>query len=101
MATESLFISCIIYAKESRKVATVDIPGAFLQADIDELVHVRFEGILAELLTKIDPTLYLKYVVKEHGETVIYDALDHPLYGTLRTSLLFWRKLTGILLDNG
>ena len=101
VATESLFISCIIYAKERCKIATVEIPGAFLQADIDEIVHVRFEGILAELLTNIDPTLYLKYFVKERGETVLYDALEHPLYGTLRASLLLWRKLTGILLDNG
>jgi hypothetical protein len=37
---ESLFLSCTIDAKESRKVVTCDIPGAFMQTDIDEIIHV-------------------------------------------------------------
>ena len=86
---------------ELHAVATVDIPGAFLQADMDELVYVKFEGLIVELLSKIDPNIYEKYMVIERGKIVLYAALDHPLYGTLRTSLLFWRKLTGILVDNG
>ena len=38
---ESVMISCTIDAKEGRDVATVDIPGAFMQADMDETVHVQ------------------------------------------------------------
>ena len=33
VATEALFLMCLIKATEHRKVATVDIPGAFMQAD--------------------------------------------------------------------
>ena len=54
--TESLFLSCIIDAMERRKVATVDIPGAFMQADIDEIVHVKLVGDLARLLIRVDPS---------------------------------------------
>ena len=54
-ATESVLLSCVIDAKERRDVATVDIPGAFMQGDQDETVHMRLEGTLAELLTKCDP----------------------------------------------
>eukprot|EP00957_Ditylum_brightwellii_P121850 9292240-Ditylum_brightwellii.AAC.1 len=36
-AIESLMLSCLIVAKEGRDVATVDIPGAFMQADMDEV----------------------------------------------------------------
>jgi hypothetical protein len=36
-------LSATIDAMEELDVATVDIPGAFMQADIDEVVHVRFE----------------------------------------------------------
>jgi hypothetical protein len=32
-----------------RDIATVDILGAFMQADIDETVHVKLEGKMAEL----------------------------------------------------
>ena len=62
VATESVLLSCVIDAKERRDVATVDIPGAFMQGDQDETVHMCLEGTLAELLTKCDPKLYRKYV---------------------------------------
>jgi hypothetical protein len=48
-------LSATIDALEGRDVATVDIPGAFMQADIDEVVHVKFEGEMAEMLVKLDP----------------------------------------------
>jgi hypothetical protein len=40
-------LSATIDAMDERDVATVDIPGDFLQADIDEVVHVRFEVEIA------------------------------------------------------
>ena len=68
--TESLFLSCVIDAMERRKVATVDIPGAFMQADIDEIVYVKLVGDLARLLIRVDPS-YERFVVKEKGKPVI------------------------------
>eukprot|EP00978_Attheya_sp_CCMP212_P040600 scaffold223530_cov39-Attheya_sp.AAC.1 len=37
VAIEAVMLSCAIYAKEGRNVATVDIPGAFLHADMEDL----------------------------------------------------------------
>ena len=34
-----------------------------MQADMEKLVHVKFEGIIVEMLVKIDPELYSRYVV--------------------------------------
>ena len=62
VAIESVLLSATIDALEERDVATLDIPGAFMQADIDEVVHVKFEGEIAEMLLKMDPKLYRKYV---------------------------------------
>ena len=101
VATESALLSCVIDAKERRDVATVDIPGAFMQGDQDETVHMRLEGTLAELLTKCDPKLYRKYVAKENNKPVLYVELVKALYGTLRAALIFWRKLTSKLVDWG
>ena len=95
--TESVFISAIIDAMERRAVITCDIPGAFMQADIDELIHVKFEGEIAELLVKVDPKLYSPYVVTEHGKKVIYVQLQKALYGTLQAALLFWKELSQYL----
>ena len=59
-------------------MATLDIPGAFLQADMDELVHVKFEVIMTELLSKIDPKLYGKYVVIERVQTIFVPYITLP-----------------------
>ena len=44
VATESIFITTIIYAKEERDVAILDLPGAFLHADQDESIHMVMRG---------------------------------------------------------
>lgn len=38
-----------------------------MQVDIDKVVHVHLVGPLTELLTKVDPELYTKYLVKKKG----------------------------------
>ena len=61
VATEALFLTCLIDAMEHQKVATVDIPGAFMQSDMEgETVHMKLEGKMTELLKKLDLKLYRK-----------------------------------------
>jgi hypothetical protein len=94
VAIESVMLTSVIDAKEGRDVATVDIPGAFMQVDQEDLVHMKMEGKMAELLVKLDPKLYRKYVQIEKGKKVLYVQLKKALYGTLKAALLFWKKLT-------
>jgi Reverse transcriptase (RNA-dependent DNA polymerase) len=101
VSIEALLLSCVIDAKEKRDVATVDIPGAFMQADMDELVHMRLEGTMAELLVQLDPKLYRKYVQTVNGKSVLYVELKKALYGTMRAALLFWKLLTSKLTAMG
>jgi hypothetical protein len=101
VAIESVMLSATIDAAEERDVITVDIPAAFMQADIDELVHVRFEGEIAEMLVRLDPKLYRKYVKNENGKTVLYVELLKALYGTLKAALLFWKLLSSKLVEWG
>jgi hypothetical protein len=55
VATKSIFLTVVKDALEGRDVAIIDIiPGAFMQADIDELVHVWFTGQMVDLLLEID-----------------------------------------------
>ena len=49
VAIESVMLSCTIDAIERRDVGIVDIPNAFMQADMDETVHMKLEGKMAEL----------------------------------------------------
>jgi hypothetical protein len=50
VSIEALFLTCMIDAMEDRYVVTCDIPGAFMHADIDELIHIKLEGELMDLL---------------------------------------------------
>ena len=101
VAIESVLLSCTIDAKEGRDVATVNIPGAFMRADMDQVVHLKMQGQMAELLVKLNPKLYRKHVQTEGGKTVLHVELRKALYGTLRAALLFWRKLTEKLKEWG
>ena len=98
ISTEALFLMCLMIAQERRCVVTCDVPGAFMQADIDEQVHIKLEGEIAELLIRRDPS-YKKFVTHERGKTVIYTELEKALYGTLQAASLWWKDLTKYLVE--
>jgi Reverse transcriptase (RNA-dependent DNA polymerase) len=100
VAIESILLSCVIDAKEQRHVATADIPGAFMQADMDEVVHMRLEGTMVDLLLNVAPK-YAIFVTIENGKKVLYVLLTKALYGTMRAALLFWRMLSAQLIEWG
>ena len=93
ISTEAVFLTAVVDAWEGRKVAVLDVPGAFMQVDMDETVHVRFEGEMVDKLLEIDEDLYASYVTEEKGKKVMYVELLKALYGTLRAAQLFWEKL--------
>jgi hypothetical protein len=97
VATESVFLTCAVEAHEGRDVATVDLPGAFMQADMDDTVYMRIDGTMAELLIQIDPKKYGPCVQYIRGKAVLYVRLKKALYGTLKAALLFWKRLTSQL----
>jgi hypothetical protein len=99
VSTEAIFLTALIDAQEGREVMTVDIPGAFMQSDMDELVHVKLEGPMAELLAKVDPGKYCQYIAIENGRPVMYVELAKALYGTLQAALLFWKNLSSFLVE--
>ena len=80
----------------------LDISGAFLHADMEEDVQMLLEGTIAELIVKLDPALYSKYVWEnKQGKPMLYVKLMKALYGTLQAALLFWRLLSDTLIEWG
>lgn len=59
-------------AKEEHDVATVDIPGAFLQAFMDAIVHVVVREKLVDSLSLANRKKYIEYVRYEQGLKVLY-----------------------------
>jgi hypothetical protein len=55
---------------------------------------------MAELLVRVDPAKYRKYIVKDKkGNDTLYVELTKALYGTCQAALLFWKNLSAFLID--
>ena len=54
---EALLYECMVAALEKRDNATLDLPGHFLQTDMDELIILKIQGPLAQLLVEMNPKL--------------------------------------------
>jgi hypothetical protein len=83
-----------INAHEKKDVVTADLPGAFLNTVTDELVFMVLIGELCELMVRVNPKIYRRYVTTDkRGNPVLYVQLYKSMYGLLRSALLFYRKL--------
>jgi hypothetical protein len=96
-ATESIFLTSVINAKENRDAMTTDIPNTFIQArmpkvkDGEERVIMKLSGQLLESLVRFAPDLYGKVVVFANGKRVLYFQVFRALYGMLVAALLWYR----------
>ena len=83
-------MSAVIDAHNQCVVKVVGVPGAFMQADMDDLVHVHFTGDMVDKLLEIDARIYGPCVTIEREEKVMYVELSKALYGTVKAARLFW-----------
>ena len=58
VTTESIFLACIVDAKEGKEVAVENPPGAFLHADNEDDVLMFMRGRLAELMVMVASQTY-------------------------------------------
>jgi len=73
ISLEAVMILCTIDAKEGRHIVVTDIPEEFLHADMEETVHMLLEGTTAELIMKLEPRMYRKYIWKnKEGKRMLY-----------------------------
>jgi hypothetical protein len=94
VSTEAVFITAVIDAHKEHDVACFDIPGAFLCADLDKDITMILKSRLAELIVKVAPNLYMKYIsVDAKGSAILYVKMQKAIYGLLRSALLFYKKL--------
>ena len=104
-AAEAVLLMSVINATEQHDVASIDIPNAYTQTQItdpNDKAIVRLRGKLADLIVQVAPEIYRKYIIiNRKGQTVIYVCLLNVLYGILKGALLFYKKLTTILLSIG
>ena len=100
VTNEGLKLSLVIDAIEGRKVGVADVPGAYLHAEMDDLVHMKVSGEMVKVMTSLNPK-YQKYVTDEKGRPVLYVKLLKALYGCVQSALLWYRMFSEILRDMG
>jgi hypothetical protein len=97
-----VLMTATIDAYEERDVAIVDVPGAFLSANMDEEFLMTIHGRLAELMAKAATNIYRKYItINANNQPILYVKLEKALHGCLRSALLFYEKLVGDLKSQG
>jgi hypothetical protein len=85
-----------VLAAAGRSAITIDIGGAFLNADIAPTgvkVHMRLNRMMTQLLIEIDASY--KQFVKADGSMVVQ--LDKALYGCVEAAALWYSDLRGFV----
>ena len=97
--TSSIFLVASIAAKEGRKVAKVDIGGAYLRAELPEDTEIlmRLDPLLSAILAQIAPK-YQPYFDTD-GSLVV--KLTKALYGCIESAKLWYENLSATLTSIG
>jgi hypothetical protein len=93
VATDSKLICATINDHKGGDVATINIPGAFLNECNDRDTIMLLKGHLAKLMVQVDTHLYCKYIIHDKkNQPLLYVKLTKAIYGLLKSALLLHRK---------
>jgi hypothetical protein len=100
VSNDALMISALIDGHEHRDVATADVTGAYLHADMDDFTLLKVEGPSVDILCSVCEA-YREYVIIENGKKVLYLKLLKALYGCVKSALLWYELFCGELQGMG
>ena len=78
-------MSLLIDTKEGRNVATADVVGVYLLANMKDYVLLRLTGDSVNMMCQIK-SKYLSYVTQEGGRQGLYMRLKKALYGCMQSA---------------
>ena len=85
-------------AHKGRDVATFDTRGSYLHTEKYENVIMLLEGSLSEMMAKVSPKIYQKYVVMSIKlKPLLYVQIQKALCGLLWSALIFYRNMVKYL----
>lgn len=102
VALESLLSTWVIDAFEGRDIATFDVPGAYLHAEMpkDKRILMIIRGDFVDILCKACPK-YIPYVKTTNGKKVLYVRVLRAIYGCIESALLWYTLFSNTLKDMG
>jgi len=93
--TNALMLLITIDSKEGKDVATADVVGAYLNADMPDFVVMKLVGAIVNIMCKVNPK-YKRFVTYEKRKKVLYLQLLKALYGCVQSALLWYNLFTKI-----
>lgn len=96
---ESVFVMLAIAAIQRRKIATVDITGAYLECILpeeDEVIMI-VDPLLARLIAELDSSV----IPFRDSKGLLYVRLKRALYGCVQSARLWFEKLRDTLVSLG
>jgi hypothetical protein len=96
VSTDALMMSILIDAKESRDVATADVAGAYLHAEMKDFTLLKMERESVDIMCDVCEE-YRAFVCYQNGKKVLYLKLLKALYGCVQSALLWYKFFTGTL----
>ena len=100
-SSEATLLTLLVDAHEKRDVATVDVPGAYLHADMKDFVLLKLEGEIVDYMMEASPETYGPFVEVINGKKVLYLQLLKALYGCVQSALLWYELLSSTLVHMG
>ena len=101
VSIDALMLSLMIDAKEKRNVATADVVGAYLKANMKDFVIMKFTGKAVRMMCEMNSD-YEQFVTTDgNGQEVLYVRLLKALYGCVQSALLWYDLFTNSLKDMG
>ena len=93
-------LTIITEAHEARDVATADVAGAYLKADMVDFVVMKFTGESVDILCSLNNE-HKKFVVVEGTTKALYVRLDKARYGCVKAALLWYDLFSNHLKEMG
>jgi hypothetical protein len=93
VSLSSVYLAAGLAAKESRKVRTMDIGGAYLNADMEREVLLRVEPRIAKMFVSVDPI----YSAGLDSDGSLVVRLKKALYGCVESAKLWYDTLSSKL----
>jgi hypothetical protein len=100
VSTDALLLTVAIDANEGRDVATADVAGAYLKADMTDFVLMKFVDESVDILCDMNKK-YEDFVVTEKGKKVLYVQLLKAIYGCVTSALLWYNVFRSTLEEMG
>lgn len=100
VSTDALMMTLMIAAMEKRDVATADVEGAYLHANMTDVVIMKLTGEAVDIMCAVNPG-YEVFVTIENRKKVLYVQLMKALYGCVKSALLWYDLFSSVLVQRG